>query len=74
MSRFPSLTPKKLISFLKKQGFVEDHISGSHVVFYHPIGKKRAVVPFHRKDLPKGTLFSILKEAGFSKKDYLRNS
>lgn len=73
MPKFPSLTPKKLISFLKNQGFVEDHTSGSHIVFYNPITKRRAVVPFHKKDLPKGTLFSILKEAGFSKKDYLQS-
>lgn len=72
MSKFPSLTPKKLITFLKQQGFIEDHTSGSHIIFYHPINKRRAVVPFHQKDLPKGTLFSILKEAGFSKKDYLQ--
>lgn len=71
MSKFPALTPKKVIVFLKKQGFFEDHTSGSHIVFYNPVSKRRAVVPFHRKDLPKGTLFAILKEAGFSKKDYL---
>lgn len=70
MSKFPSFTPKKLITFLRKQGFFEDHQTGSHIVFYHPGTKRRAVVPMHSKDLPKGTLFSILKEAGFSKKAY----
>lgn len=71
MSKFPSLTPKKLIIFLEKQGFVRDHSSGSHIVFYNPITKRRAVVPFHNKDVPKGTLFAILKSAGFFKQDYL---
>jgi predicted RNA binding protein YcfA (HicA-like mRNA interferase family) len=27
------------------------------------------VVPFHKKDLPKGTLIEILKQAGFSKEE-----
>ena len=35
MPKLPSLTPKKIIKKLKKLGFVEDHISGSHVVMYH---------------------------------------
>lgn len=71
MSKFPSLTPKRIITFLEKQGFVRDHSSGSHMVFYNELNKRRVVVPFHNKDLPKGTLFAILKSAGFSKKDYL---
>ena len=30
---------------------------------------RRGFVPFHRKDLPKGTLLAILKQAGISKDD-----
>lgn len=31
--------------------------------------KRRAVIPCHIKDLPKGTLMNILREAGISKID-----
>ncbi len=72
MSKFPSLTPKKLLAFLKKEGFIEDHQSGSHLVLYHPLARKRAILPIHQRDLPKGTIFAILKEAGYSRKDYLK--
>jgi predicted RNA binding protein YcfA (HicA-like mRNA interferase family) len=34
-----------------------------------PDGSKRVVIPLHNKDLPKGTLHSILKQAGIDKKD-----
>lgn len=71
MSKFPAITPKKLITFLKANNFIIDHTSGSHIVLYNEIAKKRAIVPFHRKYLPKGTILAILKEAGFSKKNYL---
>jgi predicted RNA binding protein YcfA (HicA-like mRNA interferase family) len=69
MPKLSTLTPKRLIQFLEKQGFFVQRTSGSHVILYHYETKKRAVVPFHRKDIPKGTLFSILKSAGFTKED-----
>lgn len=69
MPKLPSITPKKLIAILKKHGFLLDHTTGSHFIFYHPEKKKRAVVPSHAKDLPKGTLLAILKETGLSKND-----
>jgi predicted RNA binding protein YcfA (HicA-like mRNA interferase family) len=50
----PTLTPKEVISKLKKVGFVEDRQRGSHVILYHTETKKRAIVPLHLKDLPKG--------------------
>lgn len=69
MPKLPSLTPKKLTKILKELGFELDHSTGSHFIFYNPKTKKRAVVPYHFKDLPKGILASILKEAGISRKE-----
>jgi predicted RNA binding protein YcfA (HicA-like mRNA interferase family) len=37
------------------------------MVYYHSEKRKRATVPFHRRDIPKGTLMSILKQAGIEK-------
>lgn len=72
MPKLPSLKPKKIIRKLKKLGFIEDHTTGSHIIFYHPKTKKRAVVPYHLKDLPLGTLLSLLREAGVDKEDFLK--
>jgi len=69
MAKLPSLSPRDVIRTLEKHGFAMDHSSGSHRVFYNPESKKRVIVPFHRKDLPKGTLLAILKQAGISKND-----
>ncbi|MBI3290263.1 type II toxin-antitoxin system HicA family toxin [Candidatus Microgenomates bacterium] len=63
-------TPKKVIAKYKNLGFVEDRQSGSHKIFYHPTTKQRAVIPFHLKELPKGTLSAILRESQVSKKDF----
>jgi predicted RNA binding protein YcfA (HicA-like mRNA interferase family) len=56
-----------VIRFLERNGFVLDHASGSHFVYYHRPSKRRAVVPKHNRDLPKGTLLSLLREAGFTR-------
>jgi len=69
MPRLPSLTPQKIIKMLEEKGFVLDRTKGSHRIYYHPETKRRAVVPLHKKDLPKGTLLEILKQAGMSKEE-----
>jgi len=69
MPKLPSITSKKLVKILKSLGFQIDHSTGSHFIFYNPETKKRAVVPYHTKDLPKGTIMSILKEANISRKE-----
>ena len=66
MPKLPPLTPRKLIAILKKKGFQLDHTTGSHFIFYHPKTGKRTTIPYHTKDIPKGTLFSILKQSGLS--------
>ena len=70
MVKLPSLTPRDVIRILEKNGFVLDHSSGSHRVYYDRESKRRVVVPFHRKDLPKGTLLTILKQAGISRDNF----
>lgn len=62
--------PKEIISKFKKLGFVENRQSGSHKIFYHPVTKNRAVIPFHLKEIPKGTLASILRESQISKEKF----
>ena len=64
MSKTPRLNSKEVIDLLKSNGFVLDHVTGSHYIFYNREWKKRVTVPYHSKDLPIGTLKSILREAG----------
>jgi predicted RNA binding protein YcfA (HicA-like mRNA interferase family) len=69
LPKLPSLTPRKIIKILVKDGFALDHSTGSHMVYYHPEKRKRVTIPFHRKDIPRGTLISILKQAGIDRKE-----
>ncbi len=67
MPKLPSLTPKKIIRILEKRVFVLDRVKGSHHIYYHSEMNRRVVVPLHKRDLPKGTLLEILKQAGISR-------
>ena len=62
--------PKEVVEKYKKLGFVLDRQSGSHKIFYHIKTSRRAVIPYHLKEIPKGTLAAILKESGISKDDF----
>lgn len=64
--KIPPLTAKKVIKILKQNGFELDHTTGSHYVFHNPLTKKRVTVAYHTRDIPKGTLMAILKQAGLS--------
>jgi predicted RNA binding protein YcfA (HicA-like mRNA interferase family) len=71
MPKLPAVRPREIIRFLERKGFVLDHVSGSHFVYYHPVSKRRAVVPQHNRDIPKGTLLSLLREAGFTREELI---
>jgi len=72
MPKLPPVKPRAVIQFLERNGFQLDHSSGSHFIFYHPISRRRAVVPRHNRDMPKGTLIALLKEAGFTRQELVR--
>lgn len=63
-------TPKQVLAKYKKLGFVEERQSGSHKILYHPATKTRAVIPFHLKELPKGTFSAILRESKITKEEF----
>lgn len=63
-------TPKQVIAKFKKLGFTEDRQSGSHKILFHPQTKARAVIPFHIKELPKGTFSAILRESKITKEEF----
>jgi predicted RNA binding protein YcfA (HicA-like mRNA interferase family) len=53
-----------VIRFLRRNGWVEVNQVGSHKQFKHSEKKGRVTVPHPKRDIPKGTLKSIEKQAG----------
>jgi predicted RNA binding protein YcfA (HicA-like mRNA interferase family) len=57
------LTPL-LIRALIKAGWILDRVRGSHHVFTHPSRPGIVVVPHPRKDLGKGLVAKVRRQAG----------
>jgi predicted RNA binding protein YcfA (HicA-like mRNA interferase family) len=63
-------SPKYLIKLLEAHGFIFKRAKGSHQVYYKPITNTTVIVPIHGgKDIKKGTLLAILKQAGIDKNE-----
>lgn len=58
------MTPREMVKFLKKNGFIEKGQRGSHKKMFNPDTKKITIVPMHNKDLGNGLEASIKKQAG----------
>jgi predicted RNA binding protein YcfA (HicA-like mRNA interferase family) len=41
MTKLPALKPRQVIRSLQQNGFVLDHTSGSHFIYYHPASRRR---------------------------------
>lgn len=59
------MSSREVIKLLKKDGWVLVRITGDHHHFKHPTKKGIVTVPHPNKDVPKGTLSSIFKQAGW---------
>ncbi len=57
-------TPKEMEKLILADGWKFKNEVGSHRHYIHPTKKGKVTIPFHSKDLPKGTENSILKQAG----------
>ena len=53
MPKLPVLNTDKIIKFLKRRGFVLDRTKGSHRIYFNPETKRRVVIPYHKRDIPK---------------------
>ncbi len=58
------MTAKDVEKLILADGWIFVKQKGSHRQYVHPVKNGKVTIPFHSKDLPKGTELSILKQAG----------
>jgi len=69
--RLPALKPKDVLRVLTRAGFYLHHATGSHYFLKHPEKPAmRVTLPWHNKDLKRGTLASIIEQAGYSSDEF----
>jgi hypothetical protein len=69
MPKLPATKPRQVIRFLEQNGFVLDHASGSHFVFYHPTTPSSRSQSQSRP--AQRHLDIVVREAGFTREELL---
>jgi predicted RNA binding protein YcfA (HicA-like mRNA interferase family) len=69
MSRLPVCSGREAVAAFMRMGYLFDHQTGSHIILRHPT-QRRLTVPDHR-EIAKGTLRSLIREAGITKERFI---
>jgi predicted RNA binding protein YcfA (HicA-like mRNA interferase family) len=69
MPKLPAVKPKVVIRALKRKGFVIDHVTGSHYILIRE--RLRVTVPYHNRDLKRGTLAAIIAQVGLTVEEFV---
>lgn len=73
MTRLPRVSGKAVLQALRRGGFELSHVRGSHHYLKKPGVAALVSVPVHgNRDLPAGTLGSILKQANLTVEDLVQ--
>ena len=70
MTRLPTLHPRKIIKALEQAGFVFDRQTGSHFILRQPVTRQTTCVPKHGKDVKRGLMKEILRQAGLTEEAF----
>ena len=72
MPKLPVQPPEKLARVLEKKGFVLDRIRGSHHAYCHPdLDVTVTILSIKIREMGKGLLIEIMKQAGLTREDLL---
>ena len=72
MSKLPVLSGLELVRIFKKLGYELDHQTGSHMILRNKNSPyRRLTIPNH-KEIAKGTLRAIIREAGLSREEFMK--
>ena len=67
-----AVSARQIIRLLRSRGFVQTRQSGSHAIFRHPDGRG-TTVPIHaNRDLGRGLLRQIMRDANLTLEDLRR--
>jgi predicted RNA binding protein YcfA (HicA-like mRNA interferase family) len=70
MTRLPGLKPREVASVLERAGFKFIRQRGSHRIYVK--GSVGVIVPWHSRDLRRGTLHQIIKQSGLTPVEFLK--
>jgi predicted RNA binding protein YcfA (HicA-like mRNA interferase family) len=69
--KLPVVRPEDVVGALEKAGWKVHRRRGSHVSMHKEGVAYVITVPLHRRDMPKGTLRGIIKDAGLTLEEFV---
>jgi predicted RNA binding protein YcfA (HicA-like mRNA interferase family) len=66
LSKLPLLSAKEVCKAFEKLGYVMDHQTGSHLILRRPDPPHRRLTLPNHKEIAKGTLRAIIRQAGLT--------
>ena len=71
MPSLPIMKPREVVKVLQRGGFYIHRQTGSHVRLLHRTRTElRITVPIHSRDMPKGTLRRVIKQADLTVEEF----
>ena len=70
--KLPVLSANEIIKSLERDGFKFLRQKGSHITLYKDGNKKYLVVVPNNKEVKRGTLLGILKQAGMDRESFFK--
>lgn len=72
MPSLPSLKPREVIRAFEKMGYRQHRQKGSHLIMVKDGSTHQPVIPIHARDIKKGTLRAIIRQAGLTVEQFLK--
>ncbi len=70
MPKLPTVSGQEVVKALSKIGFKFRRQVGSHMILKRQLDGKRLAIPNHR-EIPKGTLRAIIRQAGLTVDEFV---
>ena len=67
-----SFKAREIVKILQKLEYIQKRQTGSHLIMYNPKVKRIIPVPIHTKELKKGLVRAIIKQAVSTEEEFLK--
>lgn len=72
MSRLPTISGSEAVRALQRLGYEVDRQRGSHIILRHTAPPHRRLVVPNHQSIAKGTLRTLIREAGLTVEEFRR--
>jgi predicted RNA binding protein YcfA (HicA-like mRNA interferase family) len=72
MTRLPRISGRELAKALAKIGYQKDHQTGSHIILRRQQSPHRRLTILDHREIAKGTLRHLIREAGLTLEELLK--